>query len=107
MEVEVYIYKAVLNDLYLNFQWMDNSTALIQVKVVPLMNTLWMGFGLLVAGLAVRTIVWRQEPIEAKPREEIGPAPKKADTRPTAKDKEYYESKVEEELRKFKQKKGK
>jgi hypothetical protein len=104
MEVEVYIYKAVLNDLYLNFQWMDNATALIQVKVVPFMNTLWIGFGLLVVGLTVRTIAWRQEP---KPLEDQKLAPEKGKVAPSAKDQEYYESKVEEELRKFKQTKGK
>lgn len=107
MEVEVYIYKAVLNDLYLNFQWMDNATALIQVKVVPFMNTLWIGFGLLVVGLAVRTVVWRQEPKETKPLEDQKLAPEKGKVAPSAKDQEYYESKVEEELRKFKQTKGK
>ena len=107
MDVEVYIYKAVLNDLYLNFQWVDNATALIQVKVVPFMNTLWIGFGLLVVGLAVSTVVWRQEPKETKPPEDQKQAPEKGKVAPSAKDQEYYESKVEEELRKFKQTKGK
>ncbi len=107
MEVEIYIYKAVLNDLYLNFQWLDNATALIQVKVVPFMNTLWIGLGLLVVGLAVRTVVWRQEPKETKPPEDEKHEPQKGKVAPSAKDDEYYESKVEEELRKFKQTRGK
>ena len=62
VDVDVYIYKAVLNDLYLDFQWRDNSSAYIQVKVIPLMNTLWAGLGLLTVGLAIRTVVWKQEP---------------------------------------------
>jgi cytochrome c-type biogenesis protein CcmF len=62
VDVDVYIYKAVLNDLYLDFQWRDNSSAYIQFKVIPLMNTLWAGLGLLTVGLAIRTVVWKQEP---------------------------------------------
>lgn len=107
MKVEVYIYKSVLGDLYMDYQWIDDSTAFIQVKEVPMMNFLWAGFGLLAIGLAIRTIVWRQEPKELPERaERAEPAPaiqKKARVQP-AKD---YEALVEEELRKFKEKRSK
>jgi hypothetical protein len=68
------------------------------------MNTLWIGFGLLVLGLTVRTIAWRQEP---KPQEDQKQVPDKGKVAPSAKDQEYFESKVEEELRKFKEAKTK
>jgi len=101
MKADVYIYKAILNDLYLDYQWIDNDTAYIQAKLVPMMNFLWAGFGLLAIGLAVRTIVRRQEPkemevVEAKPEPSKETAPKKD-----------YEAMVEEELKKFKEKRSK
>jgi cytochrome c-type biogenesis protein CcmF len=107
VDIGVFVYKSLSRDLYINFQWRDNSSALIEAKTIPLMNTLWIGFGLLVVGLAVRTAVWRQEPKETKPPEDQKQVPEKGKVAPSAKDKEYYESKVEEELRKFKQMKGK
>ena len=111
VDVDVYIYKAVLNDLYLDFQWYDNSSAYIQVKVIPLMNTLWAGLGLLTVGLSIRTVVWKQEPKETMsagrsgdkpvPRQPIGKGPGTS-----VKSERDYEALVEEELRKFKQKKS-
>ncbi len=100
LEVEVYIYKAVTNDLYFNFQWMSNSTAIFQAKVIPLMNTLWIGFGLLVVGLAIRTLAWQQVPIEARPERKPQVAAKKP-----GREKDY-EALVEQELQKFKEKKA-
>jgi cytochrome c-type biogenesis protein CcmF len=108
MKVEVYIFKSVSVDLYLDFQWLDNDTAFIQVKLVPMMNVLWAGFGLLAVGLAVRTIVWRQEPKEPE-----APVPKtpvstvsarSVEEKPKEKD---YEALVEEELKRFKEKRSK
>jgi cytochrome c-type biogenesis protein CcmF len=111
VNVDVYIYKAVLNDLYLDFQWHDNSSAYIQVKVIPLMNTLWVGLGLLTVGLAIRTVVWKQEPKESLPAEKSRSesVPRKPDEKPSgisAKPERDYEALVEEELLKFKQKKS-
>jgi cytochrome c-type biogenesis protein CcmF len=111
VDAEVYIYKAVLSDLYLDFQWRDNSSAYIQVKVIPLMNTLWAGLGLLTVGLAIRTVVWKQEPKETLSAGKSGDksVPRKLDEKESgtsAKSERDYEALVEEELRKFKQKKS-
>jgi len=111
VDVDVYIYKAVLNDLYLHFQWRNNSSAYIQVKVIPLMNTLWAGLGLLTVGLAIRTIVWKQEPKATLSAEKSGDrsVPRRPDDKEpgiSAKSERDYEALVEEELRKFKQKKS-
>lgn len=106
VDIGVFVYKTISRDLYVNFQWRDNGSALIEAKTIPFMNTLWIGFGLLVVGLAVRTVVWRQEPTETKPPEVQKQAPEKGKVAPSAKDQEYYESKVEEELKKFKESRG-
>lgn len=100
MKVDVYIHKSVVNDLYLDYQWMDNDTAYIQVKLVPMMNFLWAGFGLMAIGLAVRMIVWRQEPKDTEVLEKPAKARQKTSTE------KDYEALVEEELRKFKEKKS-
>jgi len=107
-EVEVYIYKSVLYDLYVSFAWIDSSTAFVQAKLVPMMNFLWAGFGLLVIGLAVRTFVWRYEPKEivtAEKKEK--PSLPEAEPQPTVKSETDYEKLVEEELRRFKEKRSK
>ena len=100
-EIDVYIYKTAFEDLYLNFQMMSGTTALMQVKTIPLMNTLWIGFALLVAGLAMRTVAWRQEPPEnmTEPMTEQQPLPSETHAEKTVTDR------VEEELRKYKEKK--
>lgn len=107
VDAEVFIYKSVVRDLYVNFQWRDNSSAWIGAKTIPLMNTLWIGFGMLVVGLAVRTLTWRQEPRETRPPEARKRTSDKGQIASSEKNQEYYESKVEEELRKFKKMKGK
>ena len=108
MKIDVYIYKSVLNDVYLNYQWVDDNTAFIQVKVVPMMNFLWAGFGLLAVGLAIRTVVWRGEPREVeKVAKEEKAAPAEDKTQPSAKPEKDYEKLVEEELRRFKEKRAK
>ena len=68
-QIEVYIYKTVFEDLYVDFQLMNGTTALVQAKTVPFMNTLWIGFALLVVGLTMRTVAWRPEtPEELVPK---------------------------------------
>ena len=104
VNIEVYVYKSLTNDLYLNFQWMSDTTASVQMKVVPLMNALWAGFGLLVVGLAIRTVVWQQEPKEIDTTKDI-PERKSEMVPPQDKGKDY-EAMVEEELRKFKESRG-
>lgn len=99
VSVEVYVLKGAMNDLYLNFQWLSNASALIQVKVIPLMNTLWAGLALLTVGLAIRTVVWRNAPMEPDPETTASPA-REPVTKRAEKD---YEALVEEELRKFKE----
>ena len=109
MKIDVYIYKSILNDLYLDFQWVNDNTAFIQVKVVPMMNFLWAGFGLLAIGLAVRTVVWRQEPKETEPVSEKEEPKRPRAPKPDvpAKSEKDYESIVEEELKRFKEKRSK
>ncbi len=103
-EIDAYVYKTAFEDLYLNFQMMNGTTALMQVKTVPFMNTLWIGFGLLVIGLAMRTVGWRQEPSEETPEQvEVrdkgrSPPPVKPAEKPAV-------DRVEEELRKYKERK--
>jgi len=103
-EVEVYIYKAVFDDLYINFQWLDAGTAFIQAKSVPMMNSLWAGLGLLVVGLAIRTAAWKAEPkeLEAERKPLAGPKPS---AQAAARDIDY-EAQVEQELKEFKERKG-
>lgn len=104
VSVEVYVYKSLANDLYLNFQWVSNTTASVQMKVVPFMNALWTGFGLLVIGLAIRTVVWQQEPKEVDTAKR-GPERKPEAPLSSAKAQDY-EALVEEELKKFKESRG-
>ncbi len=107
VDIEVFVYKSFSRDLYVNFEWRDNNSAWVGAKTIPLMNTLWIGFGLLVVGLAVRTVVWHQEPKETKPAEDRKRTAEKGKVAPSERAQEFYESKVEEELRKFKQTRGK
>lgn len=112
-EVDVHIFKSVQNDLYINFQWLNSTTAFIQAKTVPLMNVLWGGFGLLVIGLAIRTVAWKIEPKRQVLTKQGGPskAAKKPTPAPKGPPKEGeaekdYEAIVEEELKKFKEKRS-
>ncbi len=102
VNVEVYVYKSMADDLYVDFQWLDNTTASVQMKVVPLMNVLWGGFALLVIGLAVRTAVWQQEPREIEPSR---PGKALPTAGPTAGSKDY-EALVEQELERHKKSRG-
>lgn len=97
VHIEVYIYKSIIRDLYINFQWRDNSSALIEAKTVPLMNTLWLGLGLLAVGIVLRTSSWHQEIVETQSKAV------KASSKKSGKD---YEALVEEELKKYKAKRG-
>jgi cytochrome c biogenesis factor len=49
----VLIHKAVLEDLYLHFDWQDNNTTLVNVKVIPLINVLWAGLATLSIGMTL------------------------------------------------------
>jgi cytochrome c-type biogenesis protein CcmF len=104
VDAEVYVYKSLANDLYLDFQWMSNTTALVQMKVVPMMNALWGGFGLLVIGLAIRTAVWQQGPKEIDAR--TGKPDRKKEVAPSPPKTQDCEAPVEEELKKFKESRG-
>ena len=113
MEVEVYILKSAFRDLYVNFQWQPSGSALIEAKTLPFMNILWGGLGLLAVGLIIRTATWEFEPKPMparRPKSELtgkkshGLQKKTAGSVPPEKD---YEAMVEEELKKFKEKKAK
>ncbi|OGS55764.1 MAG: hypothetical protein A3K60_04350 [Euryarchaeota archaeon RBG_19FT_COMBO_56_21] len=111
MGVEVHIQKTVLRDLYINFQWRSTESALIEAKTLPLMNVLWGGLGLLAIGLAIRLITWQFEPKAQPPRRSKIPGGKRSpETKKLAQSsasEKDYDALVEEELRKFKEKKAK
>lgn len=54
VEAQPFVLKDIGSDLYVSFISMDNSTALVEVKVLPLMNVLWSGVVVLVIGIMVR-----------------------------------------------------
>jgi cytochrome c-type biogenesis protein CcmF len=58
VESGVYIYKTVTEDVYLSFEWQNATSALIQFKVIPMINALWSGLGFLALGLTLRLVVW-------------------------------------------------
>ena len=66
VKASVYIYKTVTEDLYLSFDWQNATTAKMQMKVVPMINALWAGMGLLAIGLTMRLVAWSATPREQK-----------------------------------------
>jgi cytochrome c biogenesis factor len=54
LESQPLVLKDIGSDLYVSFISIDNSTAVIEVKVLPLMNVLWSGVIVVVIGIAVR-----------------------------------------------------
>ena len=58
----VHIYKAVTEDLYLSFDWQNATSIQMQMKIVPMINALWGGMGLLMVGLTIRFLVWPDFP---------------------------------------------
>jgi cytochrome c biogenesis factor len=58
VESGVHIYKTVTEDVYLSFNWQNATSVQLQMKVVPMINALWSGLGLLAVGLAIRMLVW-------------------------------------------------
>ena len=61
VDVMVFVYSASLEDIYLTYDWVDNSTANIQMKEIPLMSFLWVGAGLLAIGMSMRFFASRSE----------------------------------------------
>lgn len=115
MKHEALIFKTLMNDIYLDFVWTDNTSCALRIKVIPFMNTLWIGLTLVSVGILARTLTWKQAP---KPEE--SPPEKKRDTKgpkripeeavsrriSAEEDDVDYESLVEEELKRFKEKKS-
>ncbi|HEY3420523.1 MAG TPA: cytochrome c biogenesis protein CcsA [Methanomassiliicoccales archaeon] len=64
VDVMVFVYSASLEDIYLTYDWVDNSTANIQMKEIPLMSFLWTGAGLLAVGMAMRFFAAGRAPTE-------------------------------------------
>jgi hypothetical protein len=60
VDVSVFVYSASLEDIYLTYDWVDNSTANIQMKEIPLMSFLWTGAGLLALGMGMRLLSARK-----------------------------------------------
>jgi cytochrome c biogenesis factor len=58
VESGVHIYKMLTEDVYLSFDWRNATTVQLQMKIVPMINALWIGMGLLIAGLSIRFLVW-------------------------------------------------
>ena len=79
VDVEVFIYKSALRDLYFSFQWLNETSVILDAKTVPMMNALWLGLLLVVVGISVRTLAWQLEPknTEAGPQGgKMPPSPK-------------------------------
>lgn len=60
VDVTVFVYSASLEDIYLTYDWVDNSTANIQMKEIPMMSFLWAGAGLLAIGMGMRVLSARR-----------------------------------------------
>jgi cytochrome c biogenesis factor len=58
VESGVHVYKTVTEDAYLSFEWKNATSAQIQMKIIPMINALWSGLGLLIFGLTIRFLVW-------------------------------------------------
>jgi cytochrome c-type biogenesis protein CcmF len=46
------IINGVVEDIYLSYEWMDNDTAVLQARVVPMVSEVWAGFGIATVGMA-------------------------------------------------------
>jgi cytochrome c biogenesis factor len=46
------VVNGLAEDVYLNFAWADNDTALVQARVVPMVTEVWLGFGIATLGMA-------------------------------------------------------
>jgi hypothetical protein len=69
VESGVHVYKAVTEDVYLSFNWQNATSAQLQMKIVPMINALWSGLGLLTIGLTIRLLVWPNAPLSKKDAE--------------------------------------
>jgi cytochrome c biogenesis factor len=58
VESGVHVHKTLTEDVYLSFEWVNATSAVVQMKVVPMMNALWAGMVLLIVGLSARFLVW-------------------------------------------------
>jgi cytochrome c biogenesis factor len=61
VDASVFVYSAAMEDVYLTYDWVDNSTANIQMKEIPLMSFLWTGAGLLAIGMGMRFFAAKRE----------------------------------------------
>ena len=61
VDVMVFVYSASLEDVYLTYDWVDNTTASIQMKEIPLMSFLWTGAGLMAIGMGMRFFAARKD----------------------------------------------
>ena len=43
-------------DLYLSFDWMSNESALVQVRLLPMVSGVWLGSALLIMGMSMMLI---------------------------------------------------
>lgn len=54
LERVAFVESSLSGDLYMSFEWMTDSIALVHAKVVPAMSMLWTGALLLLVGVAMR-----------------------------------------------------
>lgn len=54
LERVAHVQSSLSEDLYLSFEWMSDSVAVLHAKVVPMMLPLWTGFVLMLVGMALR-----------------------------------------------------
>ncbi len=69
---EVAIRRRLNEDLYLNFAGMseDNSKAVIQAYVFPLVSWIWIGFWVLVVGTLICLVPSKRRPAQQRPSRE-------------------------------------
>jgi hypothetical protein len=55
------IVNGLAEDVYLSFEWTDNDTATVQVRVLPMVSGVWAGFGIATLGMAATLLGGRRE----------------------------------------------
>ncbi len=60
------VINGLVEDVYISFDWMGNGTALVQVRVLPMVSMVWFGSALLIGGmtLTLLTTSRREENID-------------------------------------------
>ncbi len=58
LDSDVYVHSSIVSDLCLGFEWSTEMTAIVYMKVVPMMSGLWVGLVIAVSGATIRMMTW-------------------------------------------------